>query len=179
MAELKQMLLTMHPNTKALAKAFANNILAGFAGEGEEVDAANPYGCNQYGEGWRMPHNGRASKAGAPVKKSDPTEEERKQKAIEELRRQAEQKRKEIEERNKRLNALNEQPFDNDRSGIEIRTGLDATEIAALLNKIGYRYGSQRQEKARAWEGYYDVLASATYSQRLVGVAGVVVWREL
>ncbi|MDO5472851.1 MAG: DUF935 family protein [Akkermansia sp.] len=48
MADLKKMLLTMHPNTKALAKAFANNILAGFAGEGEEVDAANPYGCNQY-----------------------------------------------------------------------------------------------------------------------------------
>lgn len=46
MADLKQMLLTMHPNTKALAKAFANNILAGFAGESEEVDAANPYGCN-------------------------------------------------------------------------------------------------------------------------------------
>lgn len=78
MADLKNMLLTMHPNTKALAKAFANNILAGFAGEGEEVDAANPYGCNQYGEGWRQPHNGRASKAGAPVKKTDPSEDERK-----------------------------------------------------------------------------------------------------
>ena len=58
MADLKQMLLTMHPDTKALAKAFANNILAGFAGESEEVDAANPYGCNQYGEGWVRPHNG-------------------------------------------------------------------------------------------------------------------------
>ena len=51
MADMRKMLLTMHPNTKALAKAFANNILAGFAGESEEVDAANPYGCNQYGEG--------------------------------------------------------------------------------------------------------------------------------
>lgn len=40
MADLKQMLLTMHPNTKALARAFANNILAGFAGESEEVTAA-------------------------------------------------------------------------------------------------------------------------------------------
>lgn len=41
MADLKQMLLTMHPDTKALAKAFANNILAGFAGESEEVTAAD------------------------------------------------------------------------------------------------------------------------------------------
>lgn len=29
MADMRKMLLTMHPNTKALAKAFANNILAG------------------------------------------------------------------------------------------------------------------------------------------------------
>ena len=48
MADMRKMLLTMHPNTKALAKAFANNILAGFAGESEEVDAAKPTGCNQY-----------------------------------------------------------------------------------------------------------------------------------
>lgn len=26
--------------------------------EDEAVRAANPYGCNQYGEGWKMPHNG-------------------------------------------------------------------------------------------------------------------------
>lgn len=48
MADMRKMLLTMHPNTKALAKAFANNILAGFAGESEEVDAANPWGCNDH-----------------------------------------------------------------------------------------------------------------------------------
>lgn len=101
MADLKQMLLTMHPNTKALAKAFANNILAGFAGEGEEVDAANPYGCNQYGEGWRMPHNGRASKVGAPVKKTDPTEEERRQKEEEERQRQEEEQQRQEEEERK------------------------------------------------------------------------------
>lgn len=41
MADLKKMLLSMHPDTKALATAFANNILAGFAGESEKVDAAN------------------------------------------------------------------------------------------------------------------------------------------
>lgn len=59
-ADLKKMLLTMHPDTKALAKAFANNILAGFAGESEEVDAANPWGCNQYGH--RKGHKGGESK---------------------------------------------------------------------------------------------------------------------
>lgn len=95
MADLKKLLLSMHPNTKALAKAFANNILAGFAGESEEVDAANPYGCNQYGEGWKAPHNGRASKVGAPVKKTDPTEEERRQKEEEERKAREEKKAKE------------------------------------------------------------------------------------
>lgn len=110
------------------------------AANAEEIDAANPYGCNQYGEGWKMPHNGRASKPGAPVKKTDSTEEERKQ--------------KEEEERQKKLKSLNDQPFDNGRSALEIRTNLSATEIADLLNNVGYRYGSQRQEMARAWEGY-------------------------
>lgn len=72
MADMRAQLLKLHPDTKALARAFANNILAGFAGE-EEVDAANPYGCNQHGEGWASPHNGKQSKPGSPVKKGDPT----------------------------------------------------------------------------------------------------------
>lgn len=33
--------------------------------------AANPYGCNQYGEGWASEHNGKRSEAGKPVKKND------------------------------------------------------------------------------------------------------------
>ena len=37
----------------------------------EEIEAANPYGCNQYGEGWKQPHNGKQSKSGSPVKKGD------------------------------------------------------------------------------------------------------------
>lgn len=32
--------------------------------EYEKIFAANPYGCNQYGEGWKMPHNGRQSLRG-------------------------------------------------------------------------------------------------------------------
>ena len=35
----------------------------------ERIKAANPYGCNQYGEGWKAPHNGKQSKAGEPAKK--------------------------------------------------------------------------------------------------------------
>lgn len=37
------------------------------------VETANPYGCNQYGEGWRMPHRGIRSKTKAQEK----TESER------------------------------------------------------------------------------------------------------
>ncbi|MGN0874544.1 MAG: hypothetical protein ACI4OZ_05085 [Akkermansia sp.] len=29
---------------------------------GELMQAANPYGCNQYGHGWKQPHNGISSK---------------------------------------------------------------------------------------------------------------------
>lgn len=49
--------------------AFERNecIAAARADEPEEVqvdyvETANPYGCNQYGEGWRMPHRGMRSK---------------------------------------------------------------------------------------------------------------------
>lgn len=74
MADIRAQLLKLHPDTKALARAFANNILAGFAGE-EEVDAANPYGCNQYGEGWASEHNGKRSTPGKPVKKGEQDDE--------------------------------------------------------------------------------------------------------
>lgn len=73
LADLRKRLVSMRPDTKALARAFANNILAGLSDEGEAVEAANPYGCNQYGEGWASPHNGRQSKPGAPAKKGEPT----------------------------------------------------------------------------------------------------------
>lgn len=74
LADLRKKLVNMRPDTKELARAFANNILAGLSGEGDEaVKAENRFGCNQYGEGWAEPHNGRQSKPGAPVKKGDPT----------------------------------------------------------------------------------------------------------
>ncbi len=60
MAELQRMILTLHPRTKALAEAFAKNILAGLRGEEEEdvatatarenesedIEAKNIWGCN-------------------------------------------------------------------------------------------------------------------------------------
>ena len=58
LAELREQMLEWHPNTQALADAFAENVEAGLRGGEEEVEAANPYGCNQYGEGWALPHNG-------------------------------------------------------------------------------------------------------------------------
>lgn len=43
--------------------------------EDVQVLAANPYGCNQYGEGWRAPHNGKQSTPGKAVKKEDEEQE--------------------------------------------------------------------------------------------------------
>lgn len=87
----------LRPDTKALARAFAGNIMAGFRGEpsAELMSAANPYGCNQYGEGWKQPHNGAASKPGAPVKKgaspaAKKAEEDAQKKADEEAKQKAE-----------------------------------------------------------------------------------------
>lgn len=60
--------------------AFERNecIAAARADEPEEVqvdyvETANPYGCNQYGEGWRMPHRGMRSK----TKSQEKSESER------------------------------------------------------------------------------------------------------
>ena len=45
----------------------------------EAIEAANPYGCNQYGEGWKQPHNGkqtwRPGKSGS--RKSDESQQNR------------------------------------------------------------------------------------------------------
>ncbi len=50
--ELKQMMLEAHFNTRALAGAMEENIRSGFFGaDEEELEAANPYGCNRYGHG--------------------------------------------------------------------------------------------------------------------------------
>lgn len=49
-----------------------NPSLAAQAALGADIiEAANPYGCNQYGEGWKQAHNGKQSKKGSPVKKDD------------------------------------------------------------------------------------------------------------
>lgn len=43
--------------------------------EDVQVYAANPYGCNQYGEVWKAPHNGKQSAPGKAVKKGDEEQE--------------------------------------------------------------------------------------------------------
>lgn len=60
----------------------------------ERIKAANPYGCNQYGEGWKAPHNGKQSKAGEPAKK-DSSEGEKKE---------PDKYKKKLEEFKKKLN---------------------------------------------------------------------------
>ena len=50
--ELKQMMLEARLNTHALAGAMEENIRQGFYGDEDELEAANPYGCNQYGHGF-------------------------------------------------------------------------------------------------------------------------------
>lgn len=43
--------------------------------EDVQVWAANPYGCNQYGEGWKQPHNGKQRAPRKAVKKEDEEQE--------------------------------------------------------------------------------------------------------
>lgn len=49
-------------DTVALAADMAANVRKGLLGAGDAVQAANPYGCNQYGEGWAEEHNGNSTK---------------------------------------------------------------------------------------------------------------------
>ena len=84
LADIRAGLAKWRPDTRALADVFAENAEQGFFGVQEElqpddVAAANPYGCNQYGEGWRQPHNGLGSKPGKPVKKGDKKENDKKE----------------------------------------------------------------------------------------------------
>ena len=83
LADIRAALAGWRPDTHALADVFAANAEQGFFGPQEEaapddVAAANPYGCNQYGEGWAKAHNGLGSKPGKPVKKGDKKAEEKK-----------------------------------------------------------------------------------------------------
>ena len=54
LARLEELL----PNTRALADAMSAVTEAGLGVQGDAVSAENPYGCNQYGEGWSEPHDG-------------------------------------------------------------------------------------------------------------------------
>lgn len=56
--EILARLEELRPDTKVLVQALrAATAAAAGAGE-EDAQAENPYGCNQYGEGWASPHNG-------------------------------------------------------------------------------------------------------------------------
>ena len=61
--EIRSRLSSMTPNTEALEQAFAAVFQSGLGVEADDdrLAAANPYGCNQYGEGWACPHNGNST----------------------------------------------------------------------------------------------------------------------
>lgn len=62
-AELREEVKGWKLNTLALAQSMADNVKDGLLGvKREAVQAANPYGCNQYGEGWKEEHNGNSTK---------------------------------------------------------------------------------------------------------------------
>ncbi|MBR2313639.1 MAG: DUF935 family protein [Akkermansia sp.] len=56
--EILARLEELRPNTRALADAMSAVTEAGLGVQGDAVSAENPYGCNQYGEGWSEPHDG-------------------------------------------------------------------------------------------------------------------------
>lgn len=56
--EILERLEELRPNTRALADAMSAVTEAGLGVQGDAVAAENPYGCNQYGEGWSEPHEG-------------------------------------------------------------------------------------------------------------------------
>lgn len=60
--ELREQAKGWKLNTVALAQGLADNVRRGLVGAGDAVQAANPYGCNQYGEGWAEEHNGNSTK---------------------------------------------------------------------------------------------------------------------
>lgn len=49
------------PNTAALEQAMEAVLKSGLGLQTDGVKAENPYGCNQYGEGWSEPHNGNST----------------------------------------------------------------------------------------------------------------------
>ena len=112
LADIRAGLAKWRPDTQALAGVFAANAEQGFFGVQEEqlpddVAAANPYGCNQYGEGWRQPHNGLGSKPGKPVKKGDKKAEEKKQEPPKKELSDDERRKKAIERCKKALRPRN------------------------------------------------------------------------
>lgn len=61
MATIRERLPELVPDTEALAEALTDVFRLSLGVSEGDVAAANPYGCNQYGEGWREPHDGNST----------------------------------------------------------------------------------------------------------------------
>lgn len=59
--EILARLEELRPDTKVLVQALRAATAAAAGASDEDAQAENPYGCNQYGEGWSNPHDGNST----------------------------------------------------------------------------------------------------------------------
>lgn len=117
------------------------------ADEFEAVQAANPYGCNQHGHGYKQPHNGmqKGQKEGKPNKPGwSPRKDSRKVKAAEpegmEDGDNAEEKRKQYEDELDKLRAACEHEQDKDKKAV-LKKRLEEMEAANPYGCNQYGHG--------------------------------------
>ena len=117
------------------------------ADEFEAVEAANPYGCNQYGHGYKMPHHGmqKGQKKGEPG--WSPRRDSRKVKAAEpegmEDDDNAEDKRKQYEDELEKLRAACEHEQDKDKKAV-LKKRLEEMDAANPYGCNPYGHGFKR-----------------------------------
>lgn len=151
LAELRDSVRKWKPNTAALAGAFANNIERGLMGS-ETAKAANPFGCNQYGEGWASEHNGLRSEPGKPMKKGDKPKEEE----------VSEEERKEIDDQIKKMRLIPSGEVEyNGKGGWDVSVDAGEHKYGRItmpykhLKKVGFNYEIVAPEDAE-YKVFYE-----------------------
>lgn len=124
----------------------ASRTLTELLDEADAIEAANPYGCNQYGEGWKQPHNGKQSKKGSAAKKDDSSS------AAEKKAKQT--KKRELPESYKKyLKKLDKQIEELEKKAEEAFSLLDEERQKAIREKsdisLGIAIGNIDQKRAR------------------------------
>lgn len=152
-------MLEWHPNTQSLADAFAENVESGLRGDTEEVEAANPYGCNQYGEGWASPHNDLQSTKDKPVKKIDAEEQRKKeQEEAERIEREKQEKERQAAEnkakedaasRAERIKASKSPSEFIDACGLSMTEDASEEQIGFFMQQLKNRYPENKKHAKR------------------------------